>query len=108
MISKEQIAHDLAIVYLTNRYGSEVVGSFNVSGDRESVSGYGSVETIRMPDIDEERIVKMKTGNKKSFGPFKYDEQVKVVDGYKVDPIFTEMIQDYKNAYERMIELLSE
>ena len=77
MISKEQIAHDLAIVYLTNRYGSEVVGSFDVSGGRESVSGYGSVETIRMPDIDEERIVKMKTGNKKSFGPLSMMNKLK-------------------------------
>lgn len=108
MISKEQIAHDLAIVYLTNRYGAEVVGSFDVSGDRESVSGYGSVETLRMPEVDEERIIKDKTGNKKGFGPFKYNEKVKVADGYKVDRIFTEMIQDYKDAYTKIIELLSE
>ena len=81
MISKEQIAHDLAIVYLINRHGAEVVGSFDVSGDRESVSGYGNIETLRMPDVVEERIVKVKTGNKKSFGPFKYNEKVKVVDG---------------------------
>ncbi len=60
-----------------------------------------------MPDIDEERKVKIKTGNKKNFGPFKYDEKVRVVDGYKVDPRFTEMIRDYKNAYAKIIELLS-
>ena len=108
MISKEQIAHDLSIVYLTNRYGSEVVGRFDVLGDRESVSGYGSVETKRMPDVDEEYIVKVKTGNKKKFGPINYNEKVKVVDGYKVDSIFTKMIGDYKDAYARIIELLSE
>lgn len=108
MISKEQIAHDLAIVYLINRYGAEVVGRFDVSGDRESVSGYGNVGTLRMPDVDEERIIKVKTGNKKGFGPFMYNEKVKVADGYKVDRIFTEMIQDYKDAYTKIIELLSE
>lgn len=31
MIEFEQIAHDLAMAYINNRYGAEVTGSFDVS-----------------------------------------------------------------------------
>ena len=49
MISKEQIAHDLTIVYLNNRYGIDVGGHISVfDGD-----GHGDVSTEKFPDISD-------------------------------------------------------
>ena len=31
MVTNEQLAHDLAIAYLGNRYGADVAGRFSVS-----------------------------------------------------------------------------
>ena len=45
MITKEQVAHDLAIVYLNNRYGITVGGSFDYSCG----IGTGSVSTEHAP-----------------------------------------------------------
>lgn len=108
MIPKEQIAHDLAMVYLNNRYGADVVGDFNVYGDRDSVTGNGEVETKRMVDVDEVKYEKYKTGNKKKFGPFKFDEKSWRENGYEVDDIFYSMIIDYKKAYEKFLKLIEE
>ena len=64
MISKEQIAHDLAIVYMKNRYGINVTGDFYISG----ASGSGTVKTERFPDASEPEYTKVKTGEKGLFG----------------------------------------
>ena len=64
MISKEQIAHDLAIVYMKNRYGINVTGDFYISG----ASGSGTVKTESFPDASEPEYTKVKTGEKGLFG----------------------------------------
>ena len=49
MIAKEQIAHDLTMIYLSNRYGANIKGDFSVS------DGYGSgeIESEHFPDTQE-------------------------------------------------------
>ena len=101
MISKEQIAHDLAIVYLKNRYGINVKGDFYISGD----SGSGTVKTEHFPDVSEPEYTKVKTGEKGLFG---LERKQKVPSGNKVDPLFAEMVQNYYDAYFHFYQLLCE
>lgn len=47
MVSKEQIAHELAMVYMNNKYGINIRGNFHLNdGD-----GNGNVETDHFPDV---------------------------------------------------------
>ena len=101
MPSKEQIAHDLTIVYLSNRYGVDVAGSIHATGDQQSLTS--NVSTKRLPDMDEKHYDKIGTGQKGFLG---LEKKTKVENGYRVDPIFREMIAEYKKAYSRFIELL--
>ena len=105
MISNEQVAHDLALAYVINRYGAEVTGEFDVSTHDGDVSGSGEVTTERLPDVDEIRMVRVKTGEKRLFGLV---EKTKLVDSgeFAADAVFIEMIDDYHSAYARFLELL--
>lgn len=104
-IEKEQVAHDLAIAYVNNRFGAEVSGDFSVSTSDGDVTGWGSVETRRLPSTDKVRRVKVPTGEKYLMGLLEKKESVD--DGYAVDEVFDRMIGDYLNAYERFLELLA-
>ena len=106
MISKEQIAHDLAMAYVNNRYGAEVTGQFTVDTWDDKVSGSGTVGTTRLPDVDEIRTVKVGTGEKYFFGLRERTESVEA--GYAVNGVFEEMIRDYYTAYSRFLELLEQ
>ena len=101
MISKEQIAHDLAIVYMKNRYGINVTGDFYISG----ASGSGTVKTERFPDASEPEYTKVKTGEKGLFG---LERKQKVLSGNMVDPLFAEMVQNYYDADFHFYRLLCE
>ena len=60
MLSNEKIAHDLAIVYLSNRYGIDISGGFSLTnGD-----GSGDIETEHLPATDEIKYKKISTGEK--------------------------------------------
>ncbi|MDR0481713.1 MAG: hypothetical protein LBH13_00910 [Cellulomonadaceae bacterium] len=116
MPAKEQIAHDLAMVYVVNRHGAAVTGSFEVSSDDDGVEGDGSVKTERLPDVG--------TINYRSEGTGKYETRtggflwnkyefeveltVDVPDGRVVDTAFEAMIEDYIAAYARFLHLLGE
>jgi hypothetical protein len=106
MISNEQVAHDLALAYVINRYGAEVTGQLDVSTSNGDVSGSGEVTTQRLPGVDEARMVRVQTGEKRLFGLV---EKTKLVDSgeYAVDAVFIKMIDDYRNAYARFLELLA-
>lgn len=104
MLSKEQIAHDLAIAYVNNRHGAEVSGEFSVDTWDDKVSGSGKVETSRLPDVDAIRMVKVGTGEKYLFGLREKTELAAA--GYVVNGIFEGMIEDYYTAYSRFLELL--
>ena len=106
MPSNEQIAHDLAIAYITNRYGVDVSGSFTASGSDGNISGYGEVTTEHLPDVDEIKKVKVGTGEKRFMGLVEKKKWIEV--GYSVDEIFISMIADYKRAYERFLTLLND
>ncbi len=106
-ISPEQIAHDLAIVYLHNRYGAEVSGSFEVHTYGDDVSGSGEVETERLPDIDSTYETKVPTGEKRFFGLIDKKELVDTGE-YRIDEVFLEMIHDYRAAYARILALISD
>jgi hypothetical protein len=105
MISNEQVAHDLALAYVVNRYGAEVTGKFDVSTYDGDVSGSGNVKTERLPDVDETRMVRVGTGEKRLLG---LGEKTKLVDSgeYAADAVFIKMIDDYRSAYARFLELL--
>jgi hypothetical protein len=104
MLNKEQIAHDLAIAYVNNRHGAEVSGEFSVDTWDEKVSGSGRVETSRLPDVGAIRMVKVGTGEKYFFGLREKTELAEA--GYAVNSEFEEMIEDYRAAYSRFLELL--
>lgn len=105
MISKEQIAHDLALVYLNNRYGVEVTGDVDVSSDNGNVSGYGSVTTENLPNLYEKKMKIIKTDEKGLFGIKKRERQF---DGYLINNTFKNMIDDYYIAYDRILDLLND
>lgn len=106
MFSNEQIAHDLAMVYVMNRHGAEVAGEFTVTTSDQDAIGSGEVTTHRLPDADEMLKMRVKTGEKAIFGLI---EKTKLVesDQYSVDNPFLHMILDYYKAYERFLSLLS-
>ena len=64
MISKEQIAHDLTMIYLENKYEIHVTGELYISGD----SGNGTISTEHFPSVSEPDYIKVKTGEKGMFG----------------------------------------
>lgn len=108
MISREQIAHDLTIVYLNNKYGIDVTGDINIfsnsSEDKlNSVSGYGSVVTKHLPNLKETKFKKVGTGE---IGFLGFEKKKKVPSGYVVDDIFNNMIDDYTLVYAHFLELL--
>lgn len=99
MISKEQIAHDLTLVYLNNRYGINVDGSFHVSdGD-----GSGRIDTERFPPAFEINYAKVGTGERGFLG---FEKKVWVKDGYAADGIIDEIIQEYYQTYNRILSRL--
>lgn len=104
MLSKEQIAHDLSIAYINNRYGVDVTGQFNVSGSDGDISGSGDVNTEHLPDVDEIKRIKIGTGEKGLFG---FEKKKWAESGFLIDDIFVNMINDYQKAYSRFLELLS-
>ncbi len=101
MISKEQIAHDLTMVYMKNLYGVDISGELGViDGD-----GTGSIRTKHLPDPDEPEYIKVKTGEKGFLG---IEKKEKVQTGYKVDALFTEMTDIYFYVYEKFYTLVCE
>lgn len=113
-VSREQIAHDLAVVYLNNRYGVEVAGSFSVTSwtnERDvvnDVSGGGSVETERLPDLHTPETVRVGTGERHLFGLGPEKMRTVPTGGFEVDETFRRMIHDYHEAYTRILGLLGE
>lgn len=105
MISKEQIAHELTMTYLNNRYGMDVTGNFNVSSSNNEVTGFGSVVTNHFPNANEPKIVKVGTGKKGFLG---IEKKEKVQSGYLVDDIIKDMVEDYYNAYSSFLKLLED
>lgn len=104
-MEKDQIAHDLAMAYVHNRFGAEVSGEFSVYTASDSeVTGSGTVMTQRFPDVDELRMVKEGTGERYLFGLL--EKQRSVESGYKVDQIFEAMIHDYFTAKAKFLDLL--
>lgn len=99
------------MVYISNRYGVEVTGTFTVdsmSSDEAvtSVSGSGSVETDKFPHVDQRRQVRVGTGEKHFFGLGPEKTQLVDTDEFEVDEIFRQMIRDYRAAYMRFYDLL--
>ena len=104
MISKKQIAHDLAIAYINNKYGPNVNGDFSVTGSNNDIYGSGSVETKFLPDVDKKKISFVNTGEKTMFGLV--NKKKPIEDGYLIDSTFKNMIIDYKKAYSRFLNML--
>ena len=99
MITKEQIAHDLTMVYLNNRYGINVDGDFSVmDGD-----GRGHIDTEKFPSVLEIKYKKVGTGERGFFG---FEKQTRVQDGYESDDIIDELIKEYHQTYNRILSRL--
>lgn len=104
MKDKVQIAHDLAMAYINNRYGAEVKGEFSVDTWDDKVTGSGKVETERLPDVNKIRMVSVGTGERHLLGLLEKKQWVE--SGYEVDSVFNEMIYDYYRAYSKFLSLL--
>lgn len=101
-LEKEQIAHDLTMVYLSNQYSAEVVARIEPDTTGSSVT---SIATKRFPKVDEVQFKKVGTGEKTLFGLI--EKTQKVEDGFKVDSIFVSMLDDYLKTYSKFLELLN-
>lgn len=120
-VSRERLAHDLAMTYLANRYGAKVVGEFAVSADQDwsgnaltvtDVTGGGEVRTEVLPHVSKARmkVVEVKTGGRYLFGlgsekTAHIEVEVQPRE-YEIDTTFKSMISDYYAAYARLLELL--
>ena len=99
MISKEQIAHNLTIIYLNNRFGVNVEGYISISdGD-----GGGNITTEKFPHISENKYKKVGTGEKNFLG---IEKKVKIEDGYQSDNIIDSMIEEYYQIFSRILSRL--
>jgi len=108
MIPKEQIAHGLTMVYLSNKYGVDVNEFFSVDSNLtdsivSSIFGSGTVETKYFEDVNTSRYIKVKTGHKNFLG---FEKKKKVQSGCLIDDVFSHMIEDYYQGYTRFIEML--
>lgn len=110
MISNEQIAHDLVMVYLNNKYGVDVIGDFDMYSDSErNVYGSGEVKTNRFSEPAEKLEMKKVPTGKKYFGLIKETKKVPTGDTlYPMDDVFIKIIQDYRKAYSRFLSLLTD
>ncbi len=99
MLTNEKIAHDLTIIYLNNRYGVNITGSFSMSDG----SGSGDILTEHLPATDEKKYIKIGTGEKGLFG---IEKKRKIEDGYKIDGLFLEILKEYRLAYSHFLELI--
>lgn len=97
MERREQLAHDLAIVYLNNRHGADVAGEISDS--------HGSVGTTRLPPVDVVHYERVATGEKRMR---LFNRTTKVAAGLEVDSTFKVIIEDYFAAYARFYSLLEE
>jgi hypothetical protein len=111
-MNNDQIAHDLAIAYINNRYSVDVRGEFSVTSSTnennavDDVSGSGSIETTHLPDVNAPVMLKVGTGQRHfRFGPEK--TQWVPTDEFQVDRVFRDMINDYRAAYARFLQLLA-
>ena len=100
MINKEQVAHDLTMVYLNNRYGVNIEGYFSIlDGD-----GHGNVSTEKLPAVSEIKYRKVGTGEKNFLG---LEKKTKIEDGLMIDDIIDDLINEYHQVYNRILERLS-
>lgn len=102
MISKEQIAHDLTLIYLKNRYGLDINGTIDSNVNKEI---HGTLQTEHFPAVSEPRYVKVKTGEKNFWG---IERKETIQSGNKVDPLFADIVENYDNAYSLFYTLLCE
>lgn len=99
MISKEQIAHDLTMLYMRNIYGADITGFFSIhDGD-----GSGTISTEKFPAIDAPKYKKIGTGEKVLFG---IEKKQKIQTGYAVDDLFVEMTETYSQTYSKFYQLI--
>lgn len=109
---REQVAHDLAIAYINNRFGVEVAGEFSIRSSTnldnvvDDVSGEGEVETQRHPGIHDLEMVRVGTGQRHFFGIGPEKMELVPTGRYEVDGILRSMIEEYRAAYSRILELL--
>ena len=99
MISKEQIAHDLTMLYLKNRYGIDVRGDFSlVDGN-----GSGSISTRTLPSTAKIKYKYLPTGEKGFLG---IKKTVRVEDGYEADDVIDQLIMEYHQTYNNILSRL--
>jgi hypothetical protein len=114
MIPIEQVAHDLAIAYINNRYGIRVTGEFSVDSTKnydmdvvKEVTGEGSVSTELLPDLDDPEMVRVGTGERHLFGLGPEKTKLVHTGAYEIDGVLRSMIDDYYRAYSRILALLA-
>lgn len=95
MMTKEQIAHDLAMVYMYNRYGITVKG--------DVARGWGEIETKHFPSSTKFQYEEVELESRDIWG---FNKTEKVEKGRKVDAIFQKMAADYQYAYQYFYDLI--
>ncbi len=99
MLPNEKVAHDLAMVYMNQRYSVTIEGKiYGRDGDVD-----GEIKTLRYPSTTQPNYVKVKTGEKGFLGREKTE---KVQSGMAIDSVFVEMTKEYLYAYNYFYQLL--
>lgn len=113
-IPPEQIAHDLAIAYVSHRYGIRVTGEFTIDSYKDHatncvdrVTGGGTVVTELLPALKDPVLQKVKTGERHLLGLGPEKTRLVPTGAYEIDSVFRAMISDYKEAYTRLLELVT-
>ena len=95
MVSNEQIAHELTMLYLYNRYGAWVTGDFS--------RGYGSINNVRFPSVIDPNNVSIRRGKKGFLGTVSKEE---MSSDEVARENFEEIVAEYRQAYNIFLELL--
>ena len=103
-MTKEQLALDLTLVYLSNRFGIDVSGNISTSGGTDNIDVTGEVCTSHLPDTDEINYRRVGTGQKGFLG---IEKKATIEDGKKVDYIFRDMVSEYYKAYNHFLTILN-
>lgn len=103
MIDQEHIAHDLAMVYISNRFGVDVSGDISSYGEGDGMGIHGSIFTEHLPNMDSIIYEHIKTDEKGFLG---IKKRKKIPAGLEVDSIFIDMISEYTKAFKHFKMLL--
>ena len=104
MLTKEQIAHDLTMVYLNNYYGIDVSGELSISTYDDDTSGSGTISTTHLPGVGEKKNTKQGIWKRGFLGR---EKKTQIDDSYIIDDFVDELVGNYIKIYTKILRKLN-